>query len=365
MNNKTKIFYLITSSVMGGAEKQLYELTTNLNKDKFEILVCTIKGEKDGSLLENLRKQGIKTKSLDINAKWQFYKLTKLYFVIRKFKPDILQSFLYFDNIVARFFGKITGIPIIISGQRNAETRRSWLRNFLDKITLPFTDLIVSNSEAGKKILIDREKVSKEKIKVIHNGIDLKVFKNQEHKSLKDELTIGFVGHLTKQKGVKYLLRAIKDLKEKRDDFVLKIIGNGPERINLEKLTKELGLVDKVKFLGHKENAWKYMSGFDLLVLPSLWEGLPNVIMEVIACRVPVVATNIGGVPEIIKDGETGFLVEPKNSEALAEKIEYVLNLSEEEREKIGESARRTVKEKFSIEKMVREYEGLYGDLIN
>lgn len=365
MNKKTKILYFTTSPIIGGAEKQLFELATNLNKNKFEVLVCTIKGEKDGPLLEKIREKGIKTKSLNVNSKWQFYKVFQFYSLLKKEKPDILQSFLFFDNIIARIFGKIAGITIVISGQRNVEIKRSWLRNFLDKITLIFADCIVSNSETGKRILIDREKVAEEKIKVIYNGISL----DNIHQSIKDKennnKTTGFVGHLTKQKGVEYLLKATKELKEKKEDFALKIIGDGSERRSLEKSSQDLSIENLVHFIGHKENAWKYMQDLNVLVLPSLWEGLPNVIMEAMAVGVPVVATNVGGVPELIKNGETGFLVEPKNPKTLAEKIEHVLNLPEEERNRVGEKARRVVKEKFSIEKMVNEHEGLYKKLMN
>lgn len=173
------------------------------------------------------------------------------------------------------------------------------------------------------------------------------------------------MGHLTKQKGVEYLLKATKELKEKKEDFALKIIGDGSERRSLEKSSQDLSIENLVHFIGHKENAWKYMQDLNVLVLPSLWEGLPNVIMEAMAVGVPVVATNVGGVPELIKNGETGFLVEPKNPKTLAEKIEHVLNLPEEERNRVGEKARRVVKEKFSIEKMVNEHEGLYKKLMN
>lgn len=365
MNKKTKILYFTTSPIIGGAEKQLFELVTNLNKNKFEILVCAIKGEQEGPLLEKIREKGIKTKSLNVNSKWRFYKVFQFYSLLKKEKPDILQSFLFFDNIIARIFGKIAGITIVISGQRNVEIKRSWLRNFLDKITLPLADFVVSNSEAGKSILINREKVSEEKIRVIYNGIKIdSVYQNKKDKEGNNK-TIGFVGHLTKQKGVEYLLRATKELKEKKEDFALKIIGDGSERRSLEKLSQDLSIENFVYFVGHKENAWKYMQDLNVLVLPSLWEGLPNVIMEAMAVGLPVVATSVGGVPELIKNNETGFLVGPKDPKALAEKIEHVLNFSEVEKKKMGENARRAVEEKFSIEKMVSEHEGLYKKLMN
>ena len=359
MNKKIKIFYLITTPQISGAEKQLFELAKRINKEKFSISVCTIMGESNGFLLERLRECGIRCFSLNINSKLEFFKIFKLFFLIKRERPDILQSFLFFDNILARVVGKITKVSMIISGQRNTEIYRTGLRNFLDKITLPLADLVVSNSQAGKKLLIEREKFTENNIKVIHNGIALTGNKASGacHKA---SIEIGFVGSLTKQKGVKYLLESIVKLKNK--DLKLVLIGDGKERVELEKQAKRLGIADKVEFKGRVESAWWHMKDFTVFVLPSLWEGAPNVILEAMALGLPVIATNVGGNPELIKDEETGFLVESKNSQALAKKIRYVLDLSEEERRKIGDRAQKAVEMKFSFEKMVKEYEKLYGD---
>jgi glycosyltransferase involved in cell wall biosynthesis len=369
MNKKTKILYLTTTSLLSGAEKQLYELAKGIDKKRCEIMVCTVRDNLEGQLLNKLKEDDIKTECLEVSKKWEIWKLFKLIKVIKSFQPDILQSFLFFDNILARVFGKICGAPIIISGQRNVETHRSRLRNFLDKITLPLADYVVSNSKAGKEILVEREKVSEAKIKVIYNGIDVKSQKNSEkYAEKRGNLNIGFVGSLTKQKGVDCLLKAVKILRFTQNDkwanINLTIIGDGPEREKLEKTAKELDIEKHVSFLGRKESVYNHMKDFDVFVLPSLWEGMPNVILEAIMQEVPVVATNVGGIPEIITNGKDGFLVEAKNTEALAEKIEYVLSLPEEERKKIEENAKKIVEEKFSIEKMIKEYENLYREIL-
>jgi len=157
---------------MAGAEKMLFELVQRINREKFEVLVCTIKGDNDGLLL-NLKKKKIQVRALHIKSKWQFLKVVWLFKIIKDLKPDILQSFLFFDNLLARIFGRLCKVPVVISGQRNVETQRSSIRNFLDKITLPLADFVISNTRAGKKILIEREKVNPKKIIVIPNGIDL------------------------------------------------------------------------------------------------------------------------------------------------------------------------------------------------
>jgi glycosyltransferase involved in cell wall biosynthesis len=371
MNKKIKILYLTTTSKLSGTEKMLCELSRRINKRKYEIMVCTIVDDLSEQLLEILRREGIKTVCLNLDKKWKLWKIFRLFKVIHDFKPDILQSFLFFDNIMSRFFGKLFNVPIIISGQRNVEVYWSSFRNFIDKTTISLTDYIVSNSYAGKKILIERKKVSKEKIRVIHNGVNTENFNNLRKINLLDLINkdvssisvLGFVGRLIDQKGLNYLIRAIAKLKD--ENLSCLIIGEGKEKEKFKKIAKNLKIENLIFFLGRRNSAWRYMKNFDILILPSLGEGMPNVILEAMIQEVPVIATNVGGIPEIIVDGENGFLVEPRDIRGLYDKIKYVLNLSEEKRKKIGKNAKKIVEEKFSIKRMVKEYENLYREIIN
>lgn len=372
MKNKIKILYFTTTSKLSGTEKMIYELVKKINKEKYEVKVCVFKDDSGDQLLDKLRKKNIETFCLNLNKKWEIWKLIKLFKIIKKFKPDILQSFLFFDNITARVMGKILGISVIISGQRNVDIYRSKSRNFIEKITIPLADCIVSNSRAGKELLIRREKVPENKIKVIYNGIDLKDFHNIQrgklseliNKEITNSLVVGFVGRLIKQKGLNYLLEAAAELKKEFRKIIFVLIGDGDKKEKLEELAKKLDIQDVIYFIGRKEEAWQYMKLFDVFVLPSLSEGLPNVIIEAIVCEVPVVATKTGGISELIEDGKNGFLVEPKNSRFLSKKIRHILNLSEKERKTITENARKKIKENFSIEKMVKEYQILYEELL-
>lgn len=374
MEKKFRILYLTTTSQLYGAEKMVYELAKRINKDRFEPMVCTIKDDLDNQLLSQLRKEGVKTACLKIEKKWEVWKAIHFFSIIKSFKPDILQSFLFFDNILARIFGKFMSIPVIISGQRNVEIHRSQLRNFIDRVTLPLADYIVSNSKAGKQILVNREKIDEKKIEVIYNGIDIQDFNKKQKAELADLFTsesffsnkfiVGFIGSLTQQKGLNVLFEAAAELKEKSLNIILVLIGEGKRKQELEQLTKELGIEDIVYFTGYKDMGWKFMRLFDVLVSPSLWEGMPNVVIEAMAQGIIVVATNVGGIPELIEEGKDGFLVESKNIHALVDKISYIFNLPEEKRIEIRENAQKKIIKNYSIEKMVREYESLYQDLL-
>lgn len=371
MKSNYKILYLTTTSRLCGAEKIIYELSKRINKERFEIMVCTIKDDLKGGLLDRCRDIGIKTTTLGVENKWKFYKSFQLHKIIKEFNPDILQSFLFFDNILARIFGKIASVPVIISGQRNVETERSSIRNFLDKYTFFLSDLVISNTMEGKKILLEKFHLAHPSIKVIYNGIDLQ----QENNSVKkkeflkeigltgDEKIVGFIGRLEKQKGVQYLIEAIKILNRENPSIYTLLIGDGKEKDILERYSQYHGC--KAIFLGWKENAIKYLSSFDLLVLPSLWEGMPNVVLEAMKQGIPVVATSVGGNIEIIDNGKTGFLLKPANSQLLADKIKMVLSLPESEKKLIVTNAKQNIANQFNILKMVQEFEDTYIHLLS
>lgn len=371
MSKKIKIIYLTTTSKLCGAEKIIYELSKRINKERFEIMVCTIKDDLKEGLLDKCRGIGIKTVSLGVENKWKFYKTIQMYKIIKEFNPDILQSFLFFDNILARLFGKISGVPIIISGQRNVETERSFIRNCVDKYTLPLSDMVISNTRGGEKLLLQKFHLTHPRIKVIYNGVDL----HQENNSVKkkeflkeiglsgDKKIVGFIGRLEKQKGAQYLIDAMRILYEQDSSVYAPIIGDGKQKNVLEKYSQSKGC--KAIFLGWKEDASRYLTSFDLLVLPSLWEGMPNVVLEAMKQGIPVIATSVGGNIEIIEDGITGFLVEPGNSQALAEKIKMVLSLSESEKTSVITNAKDKVINNFNIDKMVKEFEDTYMSLLS
>lgn len=363
MKKKIRILYLTTTSKLCGTEKMIFELFKGIDKDKFEIKVCTIKDDLKDQLLDRLRERNIKTACLKLDEKWKIWKIFGLCKIIKDFKPDILQSFLFFDNILARIFGKLMGVPMVVSGQRNVKIHSSYVRNLIDKYTLFLGDLIVSNTDSGKELLIQRGRLNPQKIKVIYNGIE--IAKEQiflQRKELLKEIKIsekvkiiGFIGRLQKQKGVKYLIDAMELLNDKMKIYCV-IIGEGRDRDDLEKHARNKNIC----FLGWKNNALKYIKAFDIFVLPSLWEGMPNVLLEAMVCEVPVITTNVGGNTEIIEDGKTGFLIEPKNCQQLAKKIEYVLNISKKEKEKITKQAKKMVEERFSIKEMVKGFEKIY-----
>ena len=376
MKDKIKVMYLTTTSKLCGTEKILMELAKRIDKEHFDTMVITIKDDLQEGLLEKLRGKGVKTACLKVDKKWRFYKLCQLISLIKEFKPDIIESFLFFDNILVRIFGKLMRVPAIISGQRNVEINRSFFRNLLDKSTIKLADLIISNTERGKDLLVKKYGIDGDQIKVINNGIEIEEENNSVQKKellseadlpglTGNEKIVGFIGRLEKQKGVQYLLDAMRIINKEDPSVYALIIGDGKEKENLQKYAKSSGdNSGNIVFSGWKDNVLQYLKLFNILVLPSLWEGMPNVVLEAMLKEVPVITTNVGGIGEIIDDGKNGFLVSPGNSLLLADKIKYVLWLSNDERQRITSAAKNRVISNFNIERMVREFEDIYYALL-
>ncbi len=373
-----KILIVTTSDRMAGAEKNIFDLLRFMDKSKYEFRLVIFKNEHNGELLKRVRELGVRAESLNINSKWQFFKLLKLWRIIRSFKPDILQSFLFFDNQICRIFGRMARVKCIISGLQNVEIKRNFIRNIMDRITVKFVTIVISNSDAGRDFYITNNYISEDKIFVVKNGIDIKSlellqsdFFDKEKDNVfgfivpKNTLRIIAVGYLTEQKGMIYLIRAVEILARKNIRVECFIIGQGILMDSLNREIESSKLDDRIHLLGYVSESFKYLKLFDLYVLPSLWEGLPNVVLEAMASKLPVVATSVGGVPEIIKDGETGFLATKGSAKLLALAIENFLSLDRNQKEKMIESAFQFVEKNFNVEKRMKKYEIYYDKYSN
>jgi glycosyltransferase involved in cell wall biosynthesis len=174
-----------------------------------------------------------------------------------------------------------------------------------------------------------------------------------------DSPVIGTAGRLFPIKGIKYLLRASKIIIDRVQNLKVLIVGEGPERSSLQELTYKLKLDSHLIFTGHRDDVFNLISAMDIFVLPSLSEGIPMVLLEAMALRVAVVATNVGGIPEVLTNGQTGLLVPPRDENALANACRYFLE-NKKKAELITSQARRRVEECFSAESMVKNVTQIY-----
>ena len=239
------------------------------------------------------------------------------------------------------------------------------LITFLSKLTALFYDKIICVSEYDKRTAIRNKICKKSKLTVIHNGIDIEKvsFLSQEKAQKKligkvSPFVIGTIAEYTKNKGLIYLLKAIKNIKDREIDVILIGSGENPDKEKIEQIIKKYNLknIHLIEFI---DNAASYLKAFDVFILASLKEGLPYTILEAMTAEIPVIATNVGGIPEMIANQENGLLIQPKNSHELAEKINYLIN-NPKIAKKITQKARQKVEKEFTLERMIQETKKTY-----
>lgn len=365
---RIKVLYFLNSTVRAGAEEHVLRLIEKLDRTKFEpLLVCP--GELINLLKEDLENMGIKYYPVCLR-RWRHIKeIRKFLYILKKEKPEIVHTHLFFATRFAAPLAKLAGIPVVVD---TAHLREAWRKGikrayFIDRFFYQFVDKIIAVSEAVKKYLIEDKNIAGKKIEIIRNGVDLEKFKPCKKKD-NGQFNIGVVGRLEPQKGHIYLFKALKLLDSSESEreglkVRLLIVGEGSLREDLKKTVEELGISDKVEFLGYRTDIPEILKNLDFLVLPSLYEGLPLVALEAQAMAKPLILTDVDGSPEAVIPGETGILVPSGDVLVLKEAI----NLLIKDRElilRMGEAGRKYVEENFALNKQVEKTEELYKRLV-
>ncbi len=372
-HKKTKILYIITKGVWGGAQKYVYSLATELPKEKFEaIVVC---GE--GEILKNkLESSGVRVISIqnlkrDISVFDEVKNFSRLYKIIKYEKPDVIHLNSAKASGLGALAGRLLGVKKIIF------TAHGWTfnenRNFFSKSVIWVLSWITAILCHKVIVIATREKRQAmympfigKKIKLIRNGIEEINFleKEQARNLLLPELSknlegntfwIGTISELTINKGLKYTIEALSKINK---PFVFIVIGEGEERKNLENIILEYQLEEKVFLIGSRDAA-PYLKAFDIFTLTSIKEGLPYSILEAGLASLPVIATNTGGIPDII-DTQTGILTEKGDVEGIKESIEKLMN-HVETRNIYGNTLKNKVEREFSFKQMLEKTIELYN----
>lgn len=387
MNRKIKVVHIISRMVSGGAEENTAYTVSGLDKQRYSIDLI-VGNDFDEDILERGNKGGgvnvIQIKGLKgpLNFFYDPIILWKLIQLFKRNKYDIVHTHTTKTGILGRLAARFVKIPIIICGLHGSAFQAfnsrilNWTLILLEKLTGKYTDAYVSVSS------ILSERYQKEGIGrnsryyTVLSGMDLSKFSDAKSKIDKkniikkfnidsDAFIIGNVGRLEAVKGHIYLFDALKIVKEKRKDksVVLMIAGEGEEKENLVQYVRKIGLENSVAFTGYRKDIEKIMGVMDIFALSSLREGLPRVLVQAAAVGLPSVAFNVDGVPEIIRDGYNGFLVEPKNIDELSEKI--IRYIDDRNLIKLhGENGQNLVQGRWSIEEMVYQIDQIYRELI-
>lgn len=361
-----KILYLITKSNWGGAQKYVYELATAFKGSGHDIAVAF---GGSGELKEKLKEVGIKTTSLDslekdIHIQKEISSIWKIYRLLQDERPDIFHVNSSKAGGLGAFLGRVYGVKCIVYTVHGAPFRedRIWVIRmffyFLTFITCLFAHKIITVSRRDEQDIANMFFLKK-KVATIYNGI---VFNGNLHRSSPRtrEVHLVTIGDLTRNKGYMYGLQAVDILVKKGFPIKYTIEGEGEDRKKIEEfiVLKKLGQV--VSLLGRTLETKDKLQDFDIFLLPSVKEGLPYVLLEAGRAMLPVVATITGGIPEIVRHEETGLLVQPKNSEAIATAVErYILDRNFAK--KMGQQLHSHVVQNFSRSKMIAETTKVYG----
>ena len=286
----------------------------------------------------------------------------KIFLLLKRVNPNIIHVQSVGIGISAFLSKKILKKPYIVWG-RGSEVYLPWMfKKQISKLVLKNADAVIALTEDMKKEIKKSYDID---ISVIPNGINLKNFENISKEKIrsKDGKIILFVGTLRPVKGVRYLIEAMKIIRQRNPNTRLMLVGDGEDREKLEGLVGEFDLKKCVSFVGRVQNEKVpvYMAASDVFVLPSLSEGFPVVSLEAMASGLPIIATNVGGLPEVVQNGENGFLIEPRNSEEIAEKILLILR-DNRLRERISRNNKEKSKE-YGWETIVKRLEEVYQRL--
>lgn len=366
-NKPIQIWYIIGSLKVGGANRTLIDLANNLNPRYFDVTIYTIL---DTNPLASELNNDIELRTLDASSKTDFPVIFQFVYELRRSQPKILQSFCFYDNILARIGGAASPGTSIISGVRAVPENPNRIREIADKKTMPLSDYVVSNSEAGRQLAISRG-AEPASTYVVENGRDLEAYKsataskNIRHsfKIPLDATVVGTVGRLIERKGHYDLMKAWSKVHTKHPNSYLLMVGDGPEREGLEEMAANYGCSDSVIFAGTRSDVPELLDAMDIFVFPSHFEGLPGALIEAMAAGLPIVATSANGNSELITDGETGLLTPVQNPSALANRISILIE-DDKLSCTLGERATTEAIERFSLSKMVSEFSSIYRDII-
>jgi len=328
---KKKILHLITGLELGGgAENMLLQLLPAM-QENLDNRVCVVRGQ--GEIGRRLERMGVPVFCLGMKSIFDFWIVRRYRKILNDFNPDVQVNYLIHADIFGRIFGRMFGAKKIVPYIRNIHRNRRVLL-FLDRITMPFADFVLTNSETAKKFYIQKMGAGPEKIKCIPNGIDLEKFKNVSVESGKkkrelgispEKTIVGCVARLEKQKDIETLIKAFDGIRKNASEVHLLLVGHGAEKEKLEKYVASRNLSKDVTFLEKRADMPEIYKAMDIFVLPSLNEGMSNALLEAMASGVPAITSDIEENKELIRHGFNGLNFACGDNSDLAEKMEYLL----------------------------------------
>ncbi|RWT34500.1 glycosyltransferase [Aeromonas caviae] len=358
------VILIVTGLGMGGAERQVCDLADKLAAHGHHVMLVSLTGHAVN------RPQSIAVKLVELEMAKTPFGFIKAYQsarrLINEFKPDVVHSHMVHANIFARLLRLTTDIPRLVCTAHNTnEGGRGRILAY--RLTDRLCDISTNVSQEAVDAFVQQGAVPAGRMVAMHNGIDTDHFRFSSVSRIRLHAELGLaedvplllaVGRLNVQKDYPNLLTAFSALPSSYELARLAIIGAGEEEESLKARVIQLGLSDRVHFLGLRRNVNEWMSAADVFVLSSAWEGFGLVVAEAMACERVVVATDCGGVKEVV--GDAGFLVPPRDSQLLADALVKALSLPMAEKDKLTKLARSRVVGRYSIDSVCKKWLSIY-----
>ena len=351
-----RVVHVVTTLNVGGLEKVVLDLVRCRTRALFDAHVICL--DTAGAVERGFREQGVQVETIGTDGSVP-RRILRLARRLRHVRPHVVHTHNPQAHLHGAWAARMAKVPVVVHTKHGRGVAEGRLVGTFSRLASAWTSRVVAVSEDAARVARDIERVPAGKLLVIHNGIDIERFSFRE---TRPDWTGGravTVGRLDPIKDQATMLRAVRLVVDKMPGFRLDVVGDGPSRPELETARSALGLDSHVRFHGYREQVGPYLASADFFILSSISEGAPLALLEAMASGLPGVATDVGGIREVIVPDETGYLVPAQSPEALADAM---LRIQAEpgRLDRMGRAARRRVEEQFSLCSVVGRYEDLY-----
>jgi glycosyltransferase involved in cell wall biosynthesis len=352
----------------GGTERQFVRLVRGIDRNRYDIAIACL--QRCGPLLSEVESLGISIVEFPIDSLYNF-KAAKLFVQLVRFlrreQIQIVHTFDFYTSVFAVPAARLAGVPVVLASRRELlNLRTAWQQRAI-RVACRLATGVVANSRAVGHDMVGAESGSLRKIHILPNCIDLDKFEQKsDAEKIRRELRvsprsilIGALGNLRPEKNLETFLLAARGIVDAIPSAEFLVIGDGPAANKLKSLANDLHVSESVHFLGERPDVPDLLAALDILVMSSYTESFPNAILEAMAMGKPVVATNVGGIPEVVEEGQTGFLVPPRDPKAIADRV-LSLCRNSIQRLQMGQTARARVERNFTVQAVTAKLEGIY-----
>lgn len=358
-----KVVHVIDELPPDGAERLLVDILKYGSSAFRYSVVCLVRG---GALVTELEAIGVPVTVLGRRSRFDPSLVVRLVHWLRNQRPSVLHTHLFTADAWGRTAGRFARVPAIFSTVHSTNMWKGEMHRWIDRVLARHSTCVIACSKEVGETLVVHDHLPRDRVVVVPNGIDLKRFQNVDAGGVRKQLGIAatlpvlvVVGRLHEAKGHADLLAALDLIRSETPDFQCLFVGSGELREPLEADVTRRGLIGRVRFLGQRRDVPQLLAASDVMVIPSRWEGLPIALLEAMAMEKAIVATAVGGIPDVVEDGGHGLIVAPGDIPALGRAIRRLL-VDAEFRQRLGRAAGERVRQRYDVAATASAYENLY-----